>query len=67
MIEILQENQCFHEFLFETYGDNFGELLKSVRNQYQERLRERAQHEKWATVDELIDVNERLRIRLKIA
>lgn len=67
MIEVLQENQCFHEFLFETYGDNFEELLKSVRNQYKERFQKRAQYEKWANVDELIDVNERLRIRLKIA
>lgn len=67
LVDALQENECFHFFLYVTYGDNFQDLLKSERKQYEERLIARKQREKWATVEELVETNEHLRARLKIA
>jgi hypothetical protein len=41
-------------------------MLVEERKNFEERLAARKQNERWASVEELIQVNEQLRARLKI-
>ncbi len=66
LVEVITENQSYHELMFENYQDNYKTYISKYKQDFLRRLEERAKKEKWTSVEELIDVNEKLRQRLKL-
>ena len=50
----------------ESYGEEYKYYINKYKEQYLERMKERVFMQRWATVNELIEVNEKLRKRLKL-
>lgn len=51
LVEVLYENQSLHEFLNETYGPNYQELLKRQVKHYSDRCNLKTTNCKWSSVD----------------
>ena len=64
---VMEENQCLHQFLFENYGESAQQLVEQARSAIVPRIEERTRREQWASIDELIEVNSRLKARCKVA
>jgi uncharacterized protein (DUF2267 family) len=67
MINLLIENQLFHEFMYESYPQNYRGIIEKYKSDFLERLADREKQEKWVNIEELVAVNEKLRKRLKLA
>jgi len=66
LAEALKENQSYHNYLQENYGPSHEFYLQHMKAEYLARLSDRVRREKWATVEELVTVNQKLRERLKL-
>ena len=51
----------------ESYGSSYEFYIEKSRAEYMQRLAQRVKREKWASVDELVDVNSKMRKRLQAA
>jgi hypothetical protein len=57
LINILVENQNYHELMYESYPTNYAYFIEKHRKEYLERMRERQKGEKWVNIEELVTVN----------
>lgn len=55
--EILKENQCFHDMMYENYGSDYEFYIQNRKAEFMRRFEERVKREKWASIEELIVVN----------
>jgi hypothetical protein len=65
LVEVLKENSYFHDLLFQTYGEYQQTFLVEQKRKYEEKHKLIAAASLWTNVEELIDMNERLRRKLK--
>lgn len=65
LVEVLKENSYFHDLLFQTYGEYQQAFLGEQKRKYEEKHQQLAAASLWTNVEELIDMNERLRRKLK--
>ena len=63
---MLVENQNYHQLMFDSYPSNYTHYIEEKKHEYLLRVKERSRNEKWANVEELIEVNEKLRKKLKL-
>lgn len=66
LINTLVQNQNYHEMMYESYPENYGYFIQKNRKGYLERMKERQKNEKWVNIEELVQVNELLRRKLKL-
>lgn len=66
LLDMIPENESYHELMFETYAHNSDHFVNERKQAYLCRLEERKKQEKWASLEELVEVNLNLRRRLKL-
>lgn len=52
--------------MYQNFGSGYTFYIENLKVQFENRFEERVKREKWASIEELIDVNEKLREKLKL-